>query len=102
MLISTTNIREPYEVIDVIMFLDTFEQKGFFEGGGYDFDGSFEAAKKKMAEIARAKGGNAIIGCDFELRVAVKQGFTTQQVFELFCFGTVVKIRDRTQDDREY
>ena len=95
MLISTTNITDPYEVIDVIMFLDTFEQKGFFEGGGYDFEGCFESAKQKMADVARAKGGNAIIGCDFELRVAVKQGFTAQQVFELFCFGTVVKMQDR-------
>jgi hypothetical protein len=101
MLISTTNLNESYEVIDVIMFLDTFEQKGFFEGGGYDFDTSFEAAKKKMAKIARTKGGDAIIGCDFELRVAVKQGFVASQVFELFCFGPVVKIHDRSQENRE-
>lgn len=96
MLISTTSINEAYDVIDVIMFLDTFEQKSFFDGGGYDFDTSFDAAKEKMAAIARKKGGDAIIGCDFELRFAVKQGFTAQQVFELFCFGTVVKLRDRT------
>ena len=93
MIISTTTICQPFDVIDTIMFLDTFEQKGFLGSGGYDFEGCFEASKGKMANIARSKGGDAIIGCDFELRVAVKQGFTAQQVFELFCFGTVVKLR---------
>ncbi|MET4131331.1 hypothetical protein ABIE62_000443 [Porphyrobacter sp. MBR-155] len=94
MLISTTAIQQPYDVIDIMMFLDTFEQKGFLGSGGYDFDGAFASSKEKMAEIARSKGGDAIIGCNFELRVAVKQGFTAQQVFELFCFGTIVKLRD--------
>ena len=95
MIISTTTICDPYDVVDTIMFLDTFKKSGFLGSGGYDFDTSFAEAKKKMADIATSMGGDGIIGCDFELRVAVTPGIG-QQVFELFCFGTVVKLRDES------
>jgi uncharacterized protein YbjQ (UPF0145 family) len=95
---TTTHLHEPYDVIDTIMFFDTYQKKGMFGSGGYDLEASFEESKAKMLQIAQAKGGDAIIGCDFELRFAVAGNFVPDQVFELFCFGTVVKLRNCSQD----
>ena len=91
MIVSTGNICEQYRTIDSIFHLVQMKPGGFMGSGGIDLQQGFQQAKAEMAEIARSMGGNAIINCDFELRVAVTQ-FANAQVFELFAFGTVVEI----------
>lgn len=91
MLISTTNISEKYDIIDVIFNLHTVQPKGFLGTGGMDMEEGFNGAKAALIEKARARGGDAIIGCEFDVRVAVA-GIGNKQVLEIFCWGTVVKI----------
>ena len=93
MIISTTNICEKYRVIDTIFIIDQYKPKGIFGAGGFDFESDFETTKQKLAERAESIGGNAVIGCDFEVRMAVSQ-MGSSQVFEVYCFGTVVEILD--------
>lgn len=92
MLISTTNINENYDVIDVIFNLHTVEPKGFLGSGGLNTEEGFNSAKAALIEKARSRGGDAIIGCEFDVRVAVS-GMANKQVLEIFTWGTVVKIR---------
>jgi uncharacterized protein YbjQ (UPF0145 family) len=89
--VSTSTICESFRVIDTIMVLHTLNQKGFLGSGGYDFAEGFEQAKALIRGEAERLGGDAVINCDFELRVAITP-MMNQQVFEIFCFGTVVKI----------
>lgn len=91
MLISTTSICERYRVIDTVMLLDQYKPGGFLGSGGFDLDKLFEGTKIKLEQKAKALGGNAVIGCDFEFRMAVGQ-MGGGQVFEVFCFGTVVEV----------
>ena len=90
MLISTTNINEKYDVIDVIFNLHTVQPKGFLGTGGMDMEEGFKGAKAALVEKARARGGDAIIGCEFDVRVAATA--MNKQVLEIFSWGTVVKI----------
>ena len=92
MLISTTNINENYDVIDVIFNLHTIEPKGFLGTGGLNMEEGFNSAKAALFEKARSRGGDAIIGCEFDVRVAVS-GMANKQVLEIYSWGTVVKIR---------
>jgi len=89
--VSTSTICQAFTVIDTVMILHTLNQKGFLGSGGYDFDEGFGQAKDRLRAEAQRLGGDAVINCDFELRVAVTP-MMNQQVFEIFCFGTVVKI----------
>ncbi len=91
MLISTTNINEKYDIIDVIFNLHTVEPKGFLGTGGLNMEEGFNSAKAALIEKARSRGGDAIIGCEFDVRVAVA-GMSNKQVLEIFSWGTVVKI----------
>lgn len=93
MLISTTNINDNYDVIDVIFNLHTVEPKGFLGSGGLNTEEGFNGAKAALIEKARSRGGDAIIGCEFDVRVAVS-GMANKQVLEIFSWGTVVKIRE--------
>ena len=90
MIISTTAICERYSVIDTFLVLDQYSPKGMMGMGGFDLDASFEKTKVNIEELARLKGGDAVIGCNFEIRMAVGQ--MGGQVFEVFCFGTIVKL----------
>lgn len=85
MIISTTSLNVPHEVIDVVMH-HSAEKAGMFSGG-LDLDSFFDKAKASIAEKARSKGGNGVIGLDFEVRV-LPDGRT----IEIFAFGTVVKV----------
>ena len=91
MLISTTNINEKYEIIDVIFNLHTVQPKGFLGSGGIDMEVGFNGAKAALIEKARGRGGDAVIGCEFDVRVAVA-GMADKQVLEIFSWGTVVKL----------
>jgi hypothetical protein len=93
MIISTSAISESYRVIDTIMLVDSHKPEGFFGSSGFDFEKCFIQTKMKLEQKAEALGGNAVIGCDFEIRVAAN-AMGSGQVLEIFCFGTVVKTLD--------
>ena len=84
MIISTTSLSVPYDVIDVVMHLEA-GKAGWVSG--INLDEVFDKAKAGLAEKARSKGGNGIIGCDFEIRV-----LPDGRSIEIFGFGTVVKV----------
>lgn len=90
MFITTTSINKDHEVIDAIFHLHSAGAGGFLGSGGIDMEGAFNDAKAALAKIARDRGGNGVIGCDFEIRIA--NDALGKQVLEIFCFGTVVKI----------
>jgi len=91
MFISTVNPNIQYEVVDTIFVLHGAEAGGFMGGDGIDIDTAFEEVKLLLSEKAAAMGANAVIGCDFEQRIAVSSGgWTDKQVLEIFAFGTAV------------
>lgn len=84
MIITTASLNVPYEIIDVVMHLEA-GKAGWVSG--IDLDGVFDKAKAGLSEKARSKGGNGVIGCDFEIRV-----LPDGRSIEIFAFGTVVKM----------
>lgn len=90
MFITTTSINKDHEIIDAIFHLHSAKAKGFLGAGGINTEEAFNNAKSELAQIARDRGGNGVIGCDFEIRVP--NDALGQQVLEIFCFGTVVKV----------
>jgi len=91
MIISTTNINNEYEVIDTVFVLHGEEAGGMFGGGGIDIDNGFNTVKALLSAKALELGADAVIGCDFEQRIASTGGMSDKQVLEIFAFGTAVK-----------
>ena len=91
MIISTTNINTDYEVIDTVFVLHGEEAGGIFGGGGIDTDAGFNTVKALLSAKASELGADAVIGCDFEQRIASTGGMSDNQVLEIFAFGTAVK-----------
>ena len=89
MIISTTNINDKYEVIDTVFVLQSESAEDFLSGG-IDTDAAFDGVKSLLSDKAQELGADAIIGCDFEQRIANDALGT--QVLEIFAFGTAVKI----------
>ena len=90
MIISTTNINDKYEVIDTVFVLQSQSAGGFLGLGGIDTDAAFDGVKSLLSAKAQELGADAIIGCDFEQRIA--NDALGKQVLEIFAFGTAVKI----------
>ena len=89
-LITTGDLKEDYEVIDAIFALDSCKES-FFSGA--DPNKAFDKVKNSLREKASDLGGDAVINCQFEYRVAVSQGFTgSKQVIEIFAYGTAVRL----------
>ncbi len=89
-LISTGNINQNYEPIDAIFAMDSHKE-GFFKSSNPDM--AFEGVKEKLREKCQELGGNGVINCQFEYRVAISQGtFGSKQVIEIFAYGTAVKL----------
>ena len=87
--ISTGSIPEKYETIDTIFAIDSAEE-GFFTS--VPINKAFEGVKSKLISTCESLGGNAVIFCQFEYRVAVAQGlFGSKQAIEFFAYGTVVR-----------
>ena len=89
MIISTTNIHGNYEIIDTVFVLHSEEAGGFLGTGGIDTDSAFDGVKSLLSAKAEGLGADAVIGCDFEQRIA--NDVTGKQVLEIFAYGTAVK-----------
>jgi hypothetical protein len=82
---STGDIKENYHVLDTIFAIDS-NSAGFFSGAdpSVAFDGVKEQLRKKCASI----GGDAVIYCEYQYRVALDG---KKQCIEIFAYGTAVK-----------
>ncbi len=90
MIIATGDIRQSYSIIDTIFAMDSHKE-GFLSGT--DPNKAFEGVKNQLSKKCTALGGDAVINCQFEYRVAVGDGIMSKkQVIEIFAYGTVVKL----------
>lgn len=87
--LTTTGVDRKHEVLDVVFVLHCEEAKGMLGVGGIDLDNAMNEAKTSLSKKARDVGADAIIGCDFEVRIS-NTSVMNKQVFEIYCFGTAV------------
>ena len=89
-LITTGNINDDYEIIDAIFAIDSCKESFF---AGADPNKAFEKVKNALRNKCSALGGQAVINCQFEYRVALSQGLVgSKQVIEIFAYGTAVRL----------
>jgi len=86
-ILSTGNIAKAYDVVDVVFVIDS-DKAGLFSGAKPEraFDGVKAHLRDKCADL----GGDAVINCQFEYRVALAG---KKQVIEFFAYGTVIKFQ---------
>jgi len=95
-LITTGEIKDSYEILDAIFALD-FHKESFL-GGGADPAKAFDKVKDKLRTVCKNMGGDAVINCQFQYRVASTQDLSnalfggSKQVMEIFAYGTAVKL----------
>lgn len=88
--ISTGNINERYQIIDTIFAVDSHKE-GLLKAA--DPNKAFEKVKQNLKEKCKKLGGDAVINCEFEYRVAVGSGLIgSKQVMEIFAYGTAIKL----------
>lgn len=86
---STGDIGRPYKVIDTIFAIDS-NKEGLLSGA--DPNTAFNGVKNQLRKKCAAMGGDAVIFCQFQYRVAVDSGLTgSKQVVEIFAYGTAVQ-----------
>lgn len=91
-IISTTDLKRDYEVIDTIFAIDAHKE-GFLKAA--DPNQAFEGVKKALEGKCKLLNGDAVICCQFEYRVAVADGLMSKkQVMEIFAYGTAVKFKN--------
>ena len=89
---STGDLGHPYQVLDTIFALDS-NKEGLFSGA--DPNTAFNGVKEQLRKKCAAIGGDAVIFCQFQYRVAVGSGLTgSKQVVEIFAYGTAVTFLD--------
>ncbi|RKD22416.1 Putative heavy-metal-binding [Caminicella sporogenes DSM 14501] len=89
-LISTGDIKDNYQIIDTIFAMDSHKES-FFKNA--DPNKAFNKVKEQLRQECKKIGGNAVINCLFEYRVALDSGLIgSKQVIEIFAYGTAVKI----------
>lgn len=91
--ITTGGLDTPYEPIDAIFAIGSHTYGGLF-GGGADPNLAFDGVKQQLRRVCYARGGDAVIHCDFEYRVAVSNALIgTNQIVEIFAYGTAVRVK---------
>lgn len=87
--VITSGLNERYKIIDSVFAMDS-HAGGFLSAANPEK--AFAGVKKQLRQKALEIGGNAVINCAFEYRVAVGDGILgAKQVMEIFAYGTVVK-----------
>lgn len=95
--ISTGDIAGTYETIDAVFAFEGHSTGTFFGGGSGDPNLAFTGVKSQLRKICRSLGGDAVINCQFQYRVAIGEGLLAKnQTIEIFAYGTVVRIVDRS------
>jgi hypothetical protein len=88
-LVITGELNSDYQIIDSIFAMDS-STEGIFSNA--DPGKAFAGVRSQLRESAIKLGGDAVINCIFEYRVAVSQGLMgAKQVMEIFAYGTAVR-----------
>ena len=88
-LVITGDLNMNYQIIDSIFAIDNHKE-GWITGA--DPGKAFVGVREQLRKKAKKLGGNAVINCIFEYRVAVQSGLIgSSQVMEIFAYGTVVR-----------
>tara|TARA_Y100000816_G_scaffold37771_1_gene23918 strand:- start:150 stop:428 length:279 start_codon:yes stop_codon:yes gene_type:complete len=88
-LLSTVDLKSDYETIGPIFSLASSTKKW----GVLDIDAAFDDSRENLKMIAKSKGADAVVGLQFEHRIAIQEGWTNKQVLEIFAYGTAVKLK---------
>lgn len=85
MFISTGDIKQDYEVIDVVFAVQVIRSH-FFRSGGRETLNFLPEAAKKLKDAAQKKGGDAVIWVDFDFA-------RENEVQIITAYGTAVKLK---------
>jgi hypothetical protein len=85
-LISTGDLKQNYEILDAIFALDS-HTAGLFTSANPEK--AFGGVKEQLIKSCSKLGGNAVINCQFEYRMAI--GKHNAQTVEIFAYGTAVR-----------
>jgi len=92
-ILTTGDLEVPYEPIDAIFAIGSHTYGGLF-GSGADPNQAFDGVKRQLRRVCHKRGGDAVVHCDFEYRVAVSSALIgTHQVVEIFAYGTAVRTK---------
>ena len=84
-----------FKIIDTVFAVDGDSGKagGFFSyGKSADPNAAFDKVKEQLRSTAYKLGGDGVINCQFEYRIAVTStGNNARQAIEIFANGTAVK-----------
>ena len=84
--VITGDLRCNSQNIDTIIPVSS-DKEGFFHGA--DPSRAFDGVKQQLRYKCAQVGGNAVINCQFEYRIALDG---KKQVIELFAYGTAVRL----------
>ena len=91
-ILSTGQIGRPYEVLDVVFAIDVADPGAFVRRGGADAGAAFNKVKMQLRHQCAARGGDAVMHCQFFHRVAEGSNLPAgKQPMEIFAYGTAVK-----------
>ena len=86
MIITTGDLKQNYTVIDTIFALGD-NKEGFFSSAS--IDKAFDEVKEVLGKRCASLGGDAVINCRFEHRIATDG---KKRVIEILAYGTAVKL----------
>lgn len=102
-MVSTGDLKQNYEVLGIVAAnvddQNTVEGKGGCGGETttsvtVDANTTYQKGADRLLELAKKKGGDAVVYATFDYRIAIKgAGNLAKQVKELFCYGTAVKLK---------
>lgn len=91
-IISTGDIKEPYQIIDAIFTFDSNREKAnWFTTWLENPMMAFGHVKNNLRHLCYSLGGDAVINCQFEYRIALTDDNT--KILEIFAYGTAVKLK---------
>lgn len=94
--ITTGDLAVPYEPIDAVFAIGSHSYSDLFGGPKGDPNLAFDGVKQSLRRLCRSRGGDAVVNCQFEYRLAVSSGLlAANQVVEIFAYGTAVRFSSR-------
>jgi DNA-directed RNA polymerase subunit RPC12/RpoP len=91
-ILSTGQVGRPYQVIDIVFALDSADPRALIHRAGADPGAAFSKVKMQLRHQCSARGGDAVMDCQFFHRVAEGSNLPIgKQPVEIFAYGTAVK-----------
>lgn len=97
MLTASGNINQPYKVLGVVHATVSRSPKktGCGGTGGLPTQEAYEAVTEALRQAAQTSGGDGVIHIGYDYRMASRTvgcGSETQAVFEVYGWGTAIKL----------